>query len=250
MKKFLIIILFFTTDFLFSQSVVINEVMSSNDTTIYDEDDDASDWIELYNSGSDSVNLKGCYLSDDSLNIEKWQFGDARIEPGKYLIIFASDKDTFINYWHTNFKISASGEEIIFSDSNGVVIDRVDVPASLEADGNGSTLELIDAGKDNSVAENWNTSKEHGTPGRINSVVVTKVEKYVNIIPKEFSLSQNYPNPFNPSTNIGFDLPFPGKVKVTVYNQLGQLIATIADGQYSAGTHQLHFKAGNLASGK
>ena len=131
MKKLLIVLLFFTTDFLFSQSVVINEVMSSNDTTIYDEDDDASDWMELYNSGSDTVNLKGCFLSDDSLNIKKWKFGDARIEPEKYLIVFASDKDTFINYWHTNFKISASGEGIIFSDSNGVIIDRVDVPASL-----------------------------------------------------------------------------------------------------------------------
>ena len=131
MKKFLIVILFFTTDFLFSQSIVINEVMSSNDTTIYDEDGDASDWIELYNSSAGQLNLKGLYLSDDSLNFKKWRFGDAAVEPGKYLIVFASDKDTFINYWHTNFKISASGEELILSDSSGVIIDRVNIPISL-----------------------------------------------------------------------------------------------------------------------
>ena len=131
MKKFLIVILFFAADFIFSQNILINEVMASNDTTIYDEDGDASDWIELYNSGTNQANLKGYYLSDDSTNIKKWRFGDAVIEPGEYMIVFASDKDTLINYWHTNFKISASGESIILSDTGSSIIDRIDLPASL-----------------------------------------------------------------------------------------------------------------------
>jgi len=84
--------------------------MSSNSETIFDEDGEASDWIELYNGGSNQISIAGYYLSDDSLNIKKWQFGNAIIQPGKHLIVFASDKDTNINYWHTNFKISASGE--------------------------------------------------------------------------------------------------------------------------------------------
>ena len=131
MKKFLIAILFFSGQFLFSQNIIINEVMASNDKTIYDEDGDASDWIELYNSSTNLADLKGYYLSDDSTNAKKWRFGDAAIEPGKYMIVFASDKDTFINYWHTNFKISASGESIFLSDTGGSIIDRVDIPASL-----------------------------------------------------------------------------------------------------------------------
>lgn len=68
--------------------------------------------------------------------------------------------------------------------------------------------------------------------------------------PKRFDLEQNYPNPFNPSTNIGFTLPVSGKVNVAVYDQLGQQIVTIADGEYSAGTHLLNFNAGNLPDGK
>lgn len=115
---------------LFSTSIVINEIMPSNHETIFDEDGNASDWIELYNSGSESVNLAGFYLSDDSLEINKWQFGNAPIEPGSYLIVFASDKNKHTEYWHTNFKISASGEEIILSDSNGIIIDRIFVPAA------------------------------------------------------------------------------------------------------------------------
>jgi len=64
-----------------------------------------------------------------------------------------------------------------------------------------------------------------------------------------FQLFQNYPNPFNPATKITFTLPRASKVELSVYNQLGQKVTTIADGEYSAGTHQLSFIANNLASG-
>ena len=131
MKKLLTFILFLTQQSVFPQSVVINEVMSSNSSTIYDEDGEASDWLELFNDSSGQINLKNYYLSDDSLNIKKWQFGDAVINPGEHIKVFASGKDTMINYWHTNFKISASGEAVILSDSNGTIIDQVYVPASL-----------------------------------------------------------------------------------------------------------------------
>ena len=130
MKIYLILILFISPHFVFSQSVVINEVMSSNTKTIYDEDGNTSDWIELYNNSSAQLNLIGYYLSDDSTNVKKWQFGNAVMNPGEYMIIFASGKDTIINYWHTNFKISASGEEVILSDTGGALIDKINLPSS------------------------------------------------------------------------------------------------------------------------
>ena len=79
---------------------------------------------------------------------------------------------------------------------------------------------------------------------------VTGVENLQgNSNPKRFDLEQNYPNPFNPSTIIGFNLPISSKVKVTVYDQLGQRVVTLADGEFSAGIHHLNFNAGYLASG-
>jgi hypothetical protein len=129
-KIFLFIFIFISQNY-FAQNILINEVMASNDITIYDEDGEASDWIELYNKSSNEVNLEGYFLSDDSLNTEKWKFENTVVQPGNYLLIFASGKDTLQNYWHTNFKISASGENIFLSDPSGNLIDRVDIPASI-----------------------------------------------------------------------------------------------------------------------
>ncbi len=68
-------------------------------------------------------------------------------------------------------------------------------------------------------------------------------------IPGQYSLSQNYPNPFNPSTKISFALPRAGKVSLQVFNVLGQMVATIAGGQYNLGQYQVDWNASRLASG-
>lgn len=67
--------------------------------------------------------------------------------------------------------------------------------------------------------------------------------------PKEFSLFQNYPNPFNPSTTIKFALPVDSKVKINVYNSLGQLVETLVDKEMESGYHKVNFDASRLASG-
>ncbi len=65
----------------------------------------------------------------------------------------------------------------------------------------------------------------------------------------EYKLNQNFPNPFNPSTVISFNLPQSGNATLTVYNVLGQQVATLVNGQLNAGTHSVNFDASRLASG-
>jgi hypothetical protein len=75
------------------------------------------------------------------------------------------------------------------------------------------------------------------------------VDDRITEAPNSFKLEQNYPNPFNPSTNINFTLPTASDVTLTVYNVLGQRVATLVNGRMNAGAHGVRFDASNLASG-
>lgn len=67
--------------------------------------------------------------------------------------------------------------------------------------------------------------------------------------PVRFVLHQNYPNPFNPVTHIQFDLPEEAHVTLTVFDVLGQVVATLVNDLRIAGHHTLTFNANGLASG-
>src|SRR5262245_60075932 len=92
--------------------VVLSEFMAANTRGLADEDGDFPDWIELRNTTDASVDLGGWSVSDDPANLRKWRFPSTLMEPGGYLIVFASGKDRRSPNapLHTNFKLDASGE--------------------------------------------------------------------------------------------------------------------------------------------
>ena len=69
------------------------------------------------------------------------------------------------------------------------------------------------------------------------------------VIPEDFSMLQNYPNPFNPTTTIQFNLPKDAAVKLTIYNIMGQEVATLVNGLHVAGIHKVQWDASSLPSG-
>lgn len=79
-----------------------------------------------------------------------------------------------------------------------------------------------------------------------NQVAIKKDE---NVSPQEYKLYQNYPNPFNPVTNISFELPKSGTAKLLVYDVLGKLVKTLADGFFTPGKYDLQLDASDLKSG-
>jgi len=129
---FIILIVVFLINFRAgAQDIIINEIMSSNQETIKDEDSDFNDWLELKNIGEEAVNLSGYYLTDNTDELTSWQFDlnkDFIIPPGGYLLIWADDEPDE-GKLHTNFKLSSSGEMIILTEPDGVsIVNQVKFP--------------------------------------------------------------------------------------------------------------------------
>ena len=94
---------------------LITEFMASNQSGITDEDGDRPDWIEIHNPDLTPVDLAGFHLTDDTARPTRWTFPSGTIlQPGAYLVVFASNKNrsTPGQPLHTNFSLSAAGESL------------------------------------------------------------------------------------------------------------------------------------------
>jgi hypothetical protein len=103
---------------------LISEFMASNTKTLNDNYGNQSDWIEIFNPGQSAGNLLGWYLTDDTNNLTKWKFPSRNIDPGAYLVVFASGRDETNNptYLHTSFQLSATGEFLALVDPNTNIV--------------------------------------------------------------------------------------------------------------------------------
>jgi len=126
-KLFYILSIIF--NFIFIQisysQVVINEIFLSgfNGSEVTDHGFKVDDWIELYNSSNNSLNLTGWYLSDNQNEPTKWRIPGGTISANDHLVFNANGlDDSNIN---TNFKIDQSelNEEVVLSDPSGSIVD-------------------------------------------------------------------------------------------------------------------------------
>jgi len=106
----------------------INEFLASNDSCCTDENGEYDDWIEIYNPGSEAVDIGGMHISDDLGALTTWQIPDTApdtttIQAGGFLVLWA-DKQPEQGVLHVNIKLSGSGEDIALTAPNGTsVID-------------------------------------------------------------------------------------------------------------------------------
>ena len=121
--------------------VLINEYSAANFDSYLDNYNEYEDWIELYNSSNNSVDLNGWYLSDRASNPMKWSFTSSFIIPANGVaVIFCSSRDEIIgNNAHTNFKLTQTknNEKIILSNPTGTIVDSVDLVPNLTSHSRG-----------------------------------------------------------------------------------------------------------------
>jgi hypothetical protein len=98
--------------------------MAANETGLRDEDGEFSDWIEIHNPDATPVSLGGYYLTDSARNLNKWRFPDVTLNPGAYLVVFASGKDRFdsVGPLHTDFSLAEDGEYLALVAPDGVTV--------------------------------------------------------------------------------------------------------------------------------
>jgi hypothetical protein len=110
----------------FVNVIVVNELMSSNDTAHADDNGEFDDWIELYNASADPINLGGWRISDEEDYDGAFEFTDeVVIEGNGYLLVWA-DNDTDQGPVHTSFKLSGDGEAVVIYDADGALVQLLE----------------------------------------------------------------------------------------------------------------------------
>lgn len=237
-----------------SNTIVVNEIMYNSS-----DESNSGDWVELYNAAGYDIDIGGWTLKDDDDAHEFVFPEDTELKAGAYLVVVESFDDFNTVYDNISslhgelgFKLSGSSDQVRIYNNEGTIIDSLEysdeAPWSIEADGLGYSLELINYDMDNENAESWKASNSiGGTPAATNSVLVANEE--IDEVPSEILLNQNYPNPFNPTTKIGFQLPEQSKIRLTIYDMLGREVSVLAQGIRPAGVYSLSWNASQQASG-
>ena len=112
-------------------NVYISEMMGANNASYAAGDGGFYDWVELHNRGSAAVTLKGYGLSDNPSNPAKWVFPDVTMEPGEYMVLFASGESNAQSESvqkkniQLSFRVAASGETVYLFSPDGIFLDKL-----------------------------------------------------------------------------------------------------------------------------
>jgi len=225
----------------------INEFMASNDGSVLDENNEADDWLEIYNANAEPVDVGGLYLTDDLSNPYKWMIPDTNemattIPAGGFLLFFA-DEQTSQGVLHADFKLGAGGEQIGITEDYFGVMNLIDTLSFGQQKSDTSYGRLSDGSSE------WAYFSPVSAGASNSAGTVVAIENYSDAVVHEYRLEQNYPNPFNPVTTIEFALKQAGRTRLNIYNTNGQKVATIMDRHMPTGVVKLSWNASKLASG-
>jgi fibronectin type 3 domain-containing protein len=171
-----------------------------------------------------------CFVLDDILPAEAGSFA-AVPRDNSVELNWTTLSENGVN----NFSVMRNNEKIATVNANNDI--------------NGSTYTYVDETAHNGVTYSYTliTNNMDNTISEWNVVEATPMSNLAVIT--EYALHQNFPNPFNPTTSIVFDVVEDNHVTLTVYNAMGQEVATLVNGMYGNGRHNVEFGSDNLTSG-
>jgi len=233
----------------FSDSLVINEI-NYNSSPDFDTDD----WVELYNPHEYDLDISGWIFKDSDDEHIFTIPANTTIATHDYLVL-CRDTTAFKELFpevtkfigNMDFGLDGAGELIRLYDETQALIDNVNYddnyPWPDEPDGNGPTLELINPYWDNSLPESWMASPDHGTPGAMNSQMVSITE---NNAGKQIIHLDVIPNPVKEIATIIIKTSEKcNQGEILLYNSQG---VEIKQFMYF-GQHEIKFNRDDLPSG-
>ncbi len=226
-------------------NIVINEINYNSSNA-----KDTKDWIELYNAGKTSVNLRNWIISDAGAAEGYIIPDDIILAPGMYVVVcrdivaFRQVQRTVLNTTgNINFGLSSSGDAVNLFDPAGLLIDYVNftpnLPWPTDANGTGASIELVNPLADNNDGSNWKSSSDGGTPGKINFRTIP-LSTNADILASVFRLDC-FPNPFSDYITVRIEVPNSGKYKLEVYNNQGKLVKMLAVRNIESGAHYIEW---------
>jgi len=231
-------------------SLIISEIHYNPSADLQGDDEDF-EFLELFNSENEQVDLSGYRFTDGiTFTFPEGSY----IKPGEFLLL-ASNSLTYANSDIRCFGISTSrlnnaGELLTFCDPRDNIIDQVHFddhyPWPREPDGDGPTLELKSTLLDNALASSWQASiQTGGSPG---SGLYTHMEEADPISSNDLHL-HIFPNPFHLTTSINYSLKEERIVSIRIINLNGQEVDNLGTKKQIPGNYQVAWTPQNLPGG-
>jgi hypothetical protein len=208
----------------------VNEFMAANTATIADEWGQYDDWVEIYNAGTQPVNLTGLTLSDDFAVPNRYTFPEAVLGPRDFILVWC-DGEAAQGPYHAGFRLAQAGEHIglFASAANGyAVIDTLTF---------GPQLDDVSYGREPDGGPVWR-AYTRATPRASNQSPIAVGEEPAPAA-AGLMLAAPRPNPFSAATTVRFTLPRAARVTLALHDALGRRVANLIRGDLSAGEHAL-----------
>jgi hypothetical protein len=231
--------------------IVINEICYNSSAAR-----DTKDWVEIYNAGRSTVNLKNWVISDEGADSGYVFTADYILSPGMYIVV-CHNLEAFRSFWpqvtnstgNMEFGLGSSGDQVNLYDPEGNLVDFVeydiDEPWPTDVDATGESIELTDVFSDNNAGKNWKSNITYGTPGNLNLQPPSQSDGASQTTESRLSC---YPSPFRDYTTMLVEVAVSGKYRIEIFNTQGNLVNTIADQTIEAGEYYIDWN-GNASTG-